>query len=238
MSKRFIAFSVLALGLLVLMTGTAWADSVPIVNASFESYNTLNYACASQYGPNCAFNANVGIPGWDVTNGGSFQPSLITQTNPYNGQFYSIPDGSIVAYANGGSISQTLTSMALSDEAYTLSVFVGSRSDHNAGSFVLSLDTILNGTITGTVCSVSGDAMTFATGTWVDETCTGTPTTAGNLYLNFEKISGQLDVDNASLNYSPTSVPEPGSASMLGFGALFLLGVFFFARKKQISLIA
>jgi len=238
MSKRFIAFSVLAFGLLVLMTGTAWADSVPIVNASFESYNPLTTPCTPQYGANCTYNANNGIPGWNVTNGGSFQPSLITQTNPYNGMFYSIPDGSIVAYTVGGTISQTLADLASSDGIYTMSVFVGSRSDRNAGSFVLSLDTILNGAITGTVCSVSGNAMNFAPGTWVDETCSGTPTTSGNLFLNFRQLSGQLDVDNASLNYSPTSVPEPGSASMLGFGALFLLGVFFFARKKQISLIA
>ena len=121
MLKKLVVFSMIAVGLL-LMSGTAWADSVPIANASFEMLS--NSPVTNCPIPNC-FYINGPIPGWtNGTNSGSFQPGA---------RFSSVPNGSIVAYASSGSfISQSLTgSSLLANSLYTLTVFVGNRTDPN-----------------------------------------------------------------------------------------------------------
>jgi len=51
-----------------------------------------------------------------------------------------LPDGNILAFSNGGSISQTLTGISLlANSTYTLSVDVGRRFDVVAANYSLSL---------------------------------------------------------------------------------------------------
>ncbi len=226
MQKRHVVFSVIV-AVLLLMTGTAWADSIPINNASFENYspNPFTNSC----GPGCGYNSGS-IPGWNVTSGGSFQP----------GSFYNyIPDGSVVGFTNGGSISQTLTGTSVSaNSSYTLTVFVGNRTNKENGVFSIYLDTILNG-ITTTLCSVSGNAATFTPGTWQAESCTynsGANAPAGNFYLDFVGGNGQLNVDDVTLTNPTTNVPEPSSLLLLGFGALLVMGMAKWNHEKQVLL--
>src|ERR1700756_4819342 len=80
----------LSILVLVCFTSPAFANSIPIVNASFETTNPLGTPC----GTGCAFNVGP-IPGWTITGGiaGSWQPSSAYFSAP-------VPDGSIVAFSN------------------------------------------------------------------------------------------------------------------------------------------
>ena len=226
MQNRLVLLA-LVVAVLLLLTGTAWADNIPINNASFENYspNPFTHVC----GPGCGYDSGS-IPGWDVTLGGSFQP----------GSFYNyIPDGSVVGFTNGGSISQTLTGTSVSaNSSYTLTVFVGNRTNTQNGVFTIYLDSILNG-ITSTLCSVSGNAATFAAGTWQAESCTyqsGANAPAGNFFLDFVGGNGQLNVDDVTLTGPPVNAPEPSSILLLGLGSLLVIGMAKWNKGKQVLL--
>jgi PEP-CTERM motif len=208
----------------------ALADSVTITNPSFETPGApVNSGC----GTGCAYNG-VAPLGW--TGGGSFEPGGILSP---------VPDGSLIAYANaGGSISQTLSGTSLVDNSvYTLSLFVGNRGGSLGGNYTLSLDTILGG-ITTTLCTFSGNAASpnIAVGTFQVEGCTyasGSTPPAGNLFLQFTALNGQLDVDNVSLTVQPNGpvgVPEPSSMLLLGIGALLVLITWMLRENKALQL--
>lgn len=212
---------------MTILSGTAWADNIPVANPSFETLGApLSYSC----GTGCTYNYGP-IPGWSTIKGaGSFQPGSL---------FSAIPDGSLVGFANAtNSISQTLTgNSVLANSTYTMSVYVGDRSDGLNGNYTLSLDTILVG-VTTTLCSVTGNSSSITPGTFQLEGCSytsGSSVPAGNLYLLFTANTGQLDVDNVSLT---ASVPEPSSVLLLGFGMLFLVATLFMHRKKELQLTA
>jgi hypothetical protein len=220
----------LTIALLVGLTlstwgGTAYADSVPINNASFETFNPLTATC----GLGCHFNSGP-IPGWQ--GGGSFQP---------NSQFFSsIPNGTTIGYSNGGTIAQTLTSTVLPDTVYTMTAFVGNRLDGFSGTFTLALDTIQNG-VTTTLCTVSGNAHDFTPGTFESQSCmftSGSTVPGGDLYLLFTAgHTVQLDVDDVSLTTSAApSVPEPSSMTLVGLGVIFLLTFLMVGKVRAISL--
>jgi len=200
--------------ILVLAAAPAWADSIPVTNASFESTGPL---VPSFSGP-----VNLGpIPGWTTTGvAGSWQPTTI--------EFSSLPGPITIAYTNGGSISQDLGVSLAANTAYTLSVFVGDRLDsYGGGNYTISLDAGST-----TLCTFSGDSSKIAKGTFVDETCTyqsGSVVPAGDLSILINGSStGQVDVDNVSV-----VTPEPGSLALLtaGFGFLF-----FIARRRKLQL--
>jgi hypothetical protein len=115
-TSRFLFLSIVVLGYTVVPTR---ADSVTIQNGSFEITNPLSFSC----GPGCADN-NGPIPGWTIAGGqeGSWQPSSAYLTLPF-------PNGGIVAFSNGGTISQTLSASLAPDTTYTLSAYVGHRLD-------------------------------------------------------------------------------------------------------------
>jgi len=232
MSKKL----VLTLAFVLCMTilgGTAWADNIPIVNPSFESAGPLNTPC----GTGCAYNYGPvpGIPGWSSVGGGSWMPGSF---------FTSIPDGSLIAFANAqSSLTQTLTgNSVLTNSLYTFSVFVGDRTDGINGNYILSLDTIVGG-VTTTLCSVPGNAASIARGTFQLESCTyasGSSVPSGNLFLQLSAVSGQLDVDNVSLTVQPvtTSVPEPSSVLLLSIGMLLVFSTLLMRRKKDLQITA
>lgn len=227
MLKKILVGTIVALALL-LISGPAWADSVPIVNASFESLsNAPMLNCPSL--PNCFYN-NGTIPGWTGTlQTGSFHPGAY---------FSSIPDGSFVAYSNSGTLSQELIgNSVLADTLYTLTVFVGNRTDMINGPYTLNLDTILNG-ITSNLCTISGNASVIQAGTFQAESCvyqSSSNVPAGDFFLNFVSGGGQLDVDDVSLTSTPRNVPEPSSVALLGFGVILLLTAQMWNKKRVVS---
>jgi len=232
MSKKIALASILVICMTIL-SGTVWADNIPIVNPSFETTaGPLNSTC----GPGCAYNYGPvpGIPGWSSPAGGSWQPGSY---------FNSIPDGSLIGFANAqSSLTQTLTgNSVLANSLYTFSVYVGERTDALYGNYTLSLDTILGG-ITTTLCSVSVNGSSITRGTFQLETCSylsGSSVPGGDLFLQLSAVSGQLDVDNVSLTVLPaSSVPEPSSVLMLGVGMLLLAATFMVRKRKEVLLTA
>jgi len=227
MSKKLVLVSAFVLCMTVL-TGTTWADNIPIVNPSFETITgPLGIGC----GTGCAYSYNT-IAGWSNIAGGPWQP----------GSYFSlVPDGSLIGFTNGpSSLMQTLTGIpVLADSTYTLSVFVGERTDGISGIYTLSLDTIVGG-VTTTLCSVTGNATSIARGTFQAEGCSYTSESSvpsGDLYLKLSAVTGQLDVDDVSLTVQPaTYVPEPSSILLLSIGGLFLLSIFMVRRKKELQL--
>ena len=204
-------FCILAL-CLFFGNGAAWGDTVPIQNASFESTNALTSSCA---GPGtCLFNYGP-IPGWTSTGAtGSFEPSSAYFNLP-------LPDGSILGYINGGSISQTLTGISLQPNSiYTLSVDVGHRLDGDVTSFSVSLDAG-----SGFSCTTSGSNSSAPLGGFIDLILTCP--TGGSVPSDFLKIvltgeNNQVNFDNVQLNV--VSTPEP-SALVLMLSGLSLVGL-------------
>ena len=220
----------LVLGMTIL-SGTTWADNIPIVNASFE---TLGAPLGTNCGTGCAFNTGP-IPGWSLIGvGGTWRPGSY---------FTSVPNGTLIGFVSAaGSLSQTLTGdSVLANSVYTLSVFVGDRTG-GAGNYTLSLDTIMGG-VTTTLCSFTNNASRIASGTFQLESCSySSPSSvpSGNLFLQLTANTGQLDVDNVSLTVqsATSSVPEPSSVLLLSVGMLFLVATLMVRGKKGLQLTA
>ncbi|HWY08715.1 MAG TPA: PEP-CTERM sorting domain-containing protein [Candidatus Acidoferrales bacterium] len=236
--KKLAVASAIAL-CMTIPSGTAWADSISIANPSFEiNPGTLSSGC----GTGCTYRMGP-IDGWTSgTGAGIWQPgSLFTA---------AIPDGSsYLAFANAtNSISQTLTGdSVLANSIYTLSVFVGDRiatpTGTPSGNYTLSLDTIMGGVVTSTLCSVTDNASKIAPGTFQLESCSYTSLSSvpsGDLFLKLTANSGQLDVGNVSLTVqsATTSVPEPSSILLLSIGMVFLLSTLMVSKKQELQLTA
>lgn len=229
--KLAVVFTILLC--MTALSGVARADNIPIANASFESSGTLDIACPVG-GPNCAYNHGP-VPGWSAIGGGSWQPGTY---------FSSIPDGSLVGYANiGKSLTQDLTGQSvMADSLYTFSFYVGDRKDGEGGAYTISLDTILGG-VRSTLCTVTGNASSIALGTFQLESCSYTSGSSGlpggDLFLVFTANTGQLDVDNVSLTVQPAAyIAEPSSVLLLGVGILFLVATLMVRRKHLPQLAA
>jgi PEP-CTERM motif len=211
-------------GCLALTSRVALADGVSVQNASFESFfsnNPLNSPCL---GSGCGFNGGS-MPGWTVSgSGGQFQPSSSYFNLP-------LPDGNIVAYSNGGSISQTLGVSLLPDSIYTLSVFVGDRLDNRFANYSINL---MAGSTS--LCTFSGSNASITPGMFADETCTyqsGSSLPAGNLSILLTSAGTQTDFDNVSLNVNSVSVPEPSSLALVCAGFLCVGVLFIFLKRRQ-----
>jgi len=221
----------LGLGVILLLAlcftvsgGAAWADGVPVANASFETTYPLTVSCGS----GCAYNGGGAIPDWTVTgSGGSFQPSTTFFNLPLPGG----PTDSIVAYSNGGTISQILGVTVQPDSTYTLSVYVGDRLDGEVANYSIALD---DGSTT--LCSTpTASNGAIAPGTFEDVTLTcstGATVAPGALTIVLTSAGTQSDFDNVSLNVVQS--PEPASYLLLLIG-LGSMVVFFRSRRMGVS---
>ena len=214
MKSRLLVCCVLV-GCLSLLGSVAWADGIPVQNASFETTNALTSTC----GTGCAFNWGP-IPGWTMTgSGGSFQPNSTYFNLP-------LPNGNVVAFSSGGTISQDLGVSLLPETTYTLSVFVGERLDQLNTNYSIAL---MAGSTT--LCTFSGSNASITPGTFADETCTyqsGATVPTGDLSIVLRSAGVQSDFDNVSVNAN-VPVPEPSSMGLLAVG---LLCAIFLARYK------
>jgi hypothetical protein len=209
LSSRFL--QVLVTGA-VLSVGSAVANPIFITNFSFENLPVggLTNPC----GAGCSYSFNVGIPGWISSGGqGQLEPGAVPVFN-------SVPDGTVVAFSNGGTISQTVGPIVQLGVVYTLLVDLGKRSDT---PFTSSAALLINGnTYAATGATpTSGDWSTFTA------TYTGLAADVGQAITIQLGASGVQGVfDNVRLDDSlRTTTPEPGVMSMFagGLGAMVLL---------------
>jgi|HubBroStandDraft_2_1064218.scaffolds.fasta_scaffold04426_3 hypothetical protein len=200
--------------------GAAWADNVPVENASFETTNTLNLSCGVP--TNCLFNIGP-IPDWTTAGpgqAGSWQPSTTYLNLP-------LPNGNVVAYSNGGTISQILGATVHPDSTYTLSVYVGDRLDGFVANYSIALD---DGSTT--LCSTpaaSNGAIAPGTFAAVTLTCsTGATIAPGDLAIVLTSGGSQIDFDDVTLNVVQT--PEPASYLLLCIGLGSMVGFLRYRR--------
>jgi hypothetical protein len=209
---------------LFLSNGVAWGDSVHVQNASFQDTSTspLTSPCV---GPEtCLYNASP-IPGWVITGvTGLFEPSSAYFNLP-------LPDSNILAYTNGGSISQTLTGVTLlPNSIYTLSVDVGRRKD--VGELVASYSISLAAG-SGFSCTTGGPIGNAGSGAFFDQilTCTtGATVPSDFLEIVLTGSGRQVDFDNVRLNV--VSAPEP-SALVLMLTGLGVVGLLFAHARRN-----
>ncbi len=185
----------------------AVAVGITVLNSGFESPHVSSYTTNDitswQASPNPG--SSVGV--FNITGSTSFNQGA--------------PEGSQVAYSNGGTISQTVSANLAANTTYTLSLDVGSRNDIPFPGYNVEL-------LAGNTVLASGNSVTPAPGTFAPISVTyttsssdallGQPLTIGLLGNN----GGQTEFDNVTLNATSTPVPfefSPG-LGILALGAL------------------
>src|SRR5271170_1927257 len=170
-----------------LVGGSAWADSVTVLNPSFGTFYPLT---VTGCGTGCAYNFS-GVPDWtNVSTAGSWQPGS-------SSTYFSVPlpDGNTLAYVSDGSLSQDLGAL-LPDTTYTLTVEVGDRLDGQSGNFAIALDD--GGTME---CGDSGSSSLITAGTFAAETCSFTTGSdpIGDLIVLLSNNNTNLQADFADV---------------------------------------
>jgi len=204
----------------------AVAVGVNILNAGFESpaaprqsggyYYSINDITSWQVTPDQGSAAGVfNIP---ASVAGSGNNSMFNQ---------SAPEGSQVAFNNGGTISQQLSTSLAPNTTYNLSAFVGRRNDLSFPGYNISL------TAGGNVLAFN-DSVTPAPGAFAPVNVTYTSSSSGTgigqpLGISLiAKDGGQIDFDNVALNATANgtgSTPVPFDFSPgLGILALGAMG--------------
>ena len=206
MKVAYVCAAAFAVGILASAPGHA--GSITVQNYSFETLTSsgLFVAC----GGSCAYSDGVGIPDWSTTGFATGQ----WITGGYAGNPPAF-DGNVLAYSNGGTISQTVGPTAVDGTTYTLQVEVLHRTDYPIAATV-QLE------IGGSVVATSSQPDAGA-GTWNDwvATYTATGADAGKpLTILLSSSGAQGDFDDVRL--SASGVPEPATWTMMltGFGAV------------------
>jgi hypothetical protein len=213
-----------------LTCGAVRADGViPVVNASFENTSGSLLNC----GTGCLFNNLKSIPGWTV--GGSGLAGSLEPNSPANSSMFTqpVPDGSFVAYSNGGTISQTLGVSVLADSTYTLSVDIGRRLDASGTLGTMYSIALEDGS--ATLCSTpltSNGGISKGAFADVILTCTtGSTVTPGALTIVLTSGGNQIDFDNVSL---AVATPEPSAVALMVVGLGFVALLCRSSRRKDL----
>ena len=207
------------LTILILGAVALQAGPVSITNPSFET-GTLPNPCT---GSGCTWSWTV--PGWDVNgSAGEFHPSstFITQ----------VPDGSVVAFSAGGTISQSLSTALAASTLYTLKVDIVSRLDGYVAPATVQL--FAGNTLLATGNGVQPTAGTFLTSTATYQSSATDPSIGQNLKIVLSASGNQADFDNVRLNAdAATGIPEPSSVAFLLIGGIAMAAGMRRARSRK-----
>jgi hypothetical protein len=191
----------------------------PILVSNFSFENLPPGGLPTTCGAGCSFNDGL-VQGWTLSgvssNIGQFQPGAPGNTTYFN----TVPNGSTIAYTNGGTISQIVGNV-VAGMLYTLQVDQGHQKGQN-GTAVTNL------VIGSTPVLATGIAP--AAGNWSTYTAIylGTSADAGKtitIQLSANGIQG--DWDNVRLD---AVAPEPTTFLLLGAG---LIGLAYARRFRR-----
>jgi hypothetical protein len=198
-----LAAALVALLSVVFAAPLAHATPVAITNAGFE-----NPALAD------GDQTNGSIPGWVS---GGFSDGILNTTV---GELATVPEGAQVAWSNGTTISQILTSVLTANTVYTLDVEIGRRLDC-CGFPGNEIQLWANGNLLDSDSITSLAPGGFATATASFSATAGDPLLGQLLEIRLISQGEQVLFDDVRLDASTagsTPVPEPASLVLLGFG--------------------
>lgn len=199
--------SALTLAAALLLAPVAGAQTpIPILNPGFEDAKLIDGVF------------NFTIPGWTIAlvgpEAGSWNPSVFSYPA-------GVPEGDHVAYSNhpaSGVISQLLPAVLVPGTTYDLSVWVGRRADFTFGGYLIEL--LAGGTVVASESNVvfpalgwfERAAISYAAGA-------ADPLAGGALEIRLRALGPQTNFDLVELLAStPTTVPEPATALLVGAG--------------------
>jgi hypothetical protein len=190
-----------------LLAASLIGAPVTITNHSFET-GTPTLDC----GTGCLWSFGA-ITGWTVSDPGVpgqgiFQPSSAFLNLP-------LPDGVQVAYADQGTISQTLVDTVLSGTVYTLQVEVGKRLDPDYYT-TPTIQLFAGATLIATATFTEPTAGNFSTATAVYVSGVADPLAGQALTIVLGSTGRQGNFDNVRLDAS--AVPEPATLLLCGLG--------------------
>jgi hypothetical protein len=208
------------LALLVGMAAPTQAALLTVTNFSFETPNV---------GGDGGFDSNPPstiITGWNILSGqgGVLDPNSAAYTGA------GATNGVQVAYSNGGTISQILSSNLALNTLYTLAVDVGSRKDFPSPGYSIQL--LAGGNVIGTSLLPPPVINTFVTATVSFFSGLSNPNAGSALEIRLISNGVQTNFDNVRLDASP-QVPEPVSLCIwAGFGLIAAGGAY---RRRRMT---
>lgn len=224
----------------------AAASVVSINNPSFETVETT-VGCTTGGKLNSGSfistqNLGSGCVGSDPFAGTWSVSGVVGVWYPRSPEYPSgAPDGTNVAFANNGSISQILSGSTGTAGlgSYTLSAFIGGRCDVPITNYTVELFAGSTPIASDSNSLVPSLASPSGCGTFVLDTLTGN-VTSGSLVGQPLKIvlsatgtnnTSQATFDDVTLNFqAAATTPEPGTLTLLGSG---LLGLVHRLRRKR-----
>jgi hypothetical protein len=208
----------------VLAAQTAFADLLTIDNPSFE---TDQQTVSPYYSFGAA--GDTSVSGWAI---GGLGRAGVQNASQFPGLVGPVPDGNQFGYINnaaGGitTLSQTLSSDWLPNISYTLSLFVGGRTDGNNPGTGYSVSLYGGSTLLG-----SATPIVPPTGSWSSVSLnytspsSVTPDSPLEIVMEMPADSGfaQLDFDEVTMGAVPV-ISEPGILQIAGVCMLTALGV-------------
>lgn len=197
----------------------AGTTNIPVTNFSFES-PALNGAQYSTF-----------ITGWTPSNSAGVQsqsafPSLYPA---------GIPDGNQYAYLNGtGSIFQDVGATLTAGNTYTLTAYLGVRTDEAGVLGSVNLETS-GGTLLAGTGPVGSPAGTFTPYTVTFTSTAADPNLGQGLRILLSNNTGaQVNFDFVRLTQSaPSPVPEASTTVSLGLLLALGMGAMVIAAKKR-----
>lgn len=209
--RRNILVAVGIVGLsLVFFCHSAQAVPITVSNSSFETPLATDVEYPGYYKTNTADDWFVG------GSAGVWNP--LADSSDYDA-FYSvaIPDGTQIAWSNGGSLTQAVGTVQ-ANTTYTLTVYVGERLDLDSTGYTIEI--VVDGTSVASVTQAQHDT---TKGEWILVTATYVSTSADSgkdLEIRLTGIGGgETDFDKIQLDATtPVPNPEPSTILLIGTG--------------------
>ena len=212
------------------------AASLTVANASFEDYSLSSGGFTGLPGAGGAITSNEPILNWTVTSDGSSYIGIHHSSTSEYASGLPSGNGYNVAYADAGTISQTLSDTLMANTRYDLNVAIGRRLDGRGDDPSWGIALYAGTTLLADSGVVTASSSGLAKGFWrslnVNYT-SGATVDAGQslkIVLTNPNRTGTANFDMVSLQTS--SVPEP-TAAVLAFAGIIGLLAHAWRKRRQ-----